>query len=253
MKVVSFSIFKGGTGKTTSTVNTAAALVRRGKKVLLVDLDQQAQATKYLGLDPEESPNLFEVYSGLISAASAVRPTDFGIDVLAAHGYMAAIESALEKGDEMKLDGFLQPLRPLYDFILVDTPPGKSRLTFNGLAAADLILVPCATQRMSVDGIGDTISYLQTTMWKKYESLDQEIRILFTMYRATTNESPALIANARRVWRDNVLNVTIPHAQIFSTSYNLRKPVSEIDPKHPGAIAYDVFADWLVKHEETAA
>lgn len=251
MKVVSFSIFKGGTGKTTSTVNTAAALARMGKKVLLVDLDQQAQATKYLGIDAEASPNLFEVFSGLKSPASAIRQTAFGIDVLPSHGLMAAIESALEPGDEMKLDGYLQSLRPSYDFILIDTPPGKSRLTFNGLAAADLILMPCATQRMAVDGIGDTISYLQTTMWKKFDLPHQELRILFTMYRATTNESPALVANARRIWRDNVLNVQIPHAAIFSTSYNLRKPVHEIDPKHPGSIAYDVFAEWMVKHEET--
>lgn len=253
MKVVSFSIFKGGTGKTTSTVNTAAALSRKGKKVLLVDLDQQAQATKYLGLDPEESPNLFEVYSGLKSAASAIKQTKFGVDVLPSHGYMAAIESALEQGDEMRLDGYLQSLRPLYDFILVDTPPGKSRLTFNGLAAADLIVIPCATQRMAVDGIGDTISYLQTTLWKKVPLEHQELRILFTMFRATTNESPALVANARRIWRDNVLNVQIPHAAIFSTSYNLRQPVIDLDPKHPGTIAYNLFADWLVNYEETGA
>lgn len=253
MKVVSFSIFKGGTGKTTSTVNTAAALVRKGKKVLLVDLDQQAQATKYLGLDAEDSPNLFEVFQGLKSPASAVRQTASGIDILPSHGLMAAIESALENGDEMRLSGYLQPLRPDYDFILIDTPPGKSRLTFNGLAAADLILIPCATQRMAVDGIGDTISYLQTTMWKKFDLPHQEIRILFTMYRATTNESPALVANARRIWRDNVLPMQIPHAALFSTSYNMRRPVAEIEPKHPGSIAYDVFADWLVNYEESTS
>ncbi len=112
--------------------------------------------------------------------------------------------------------------------------------------------MPCATQRMSVDGIGDTISYLQTTMWKKFDLPHQELRILFTMYRATTNESPALVANARRIWRDNVLNMQIPHAAIFSTSYNLRKPVNSIDPKHPGSIAYDIFAEWLVNYEKTA-
>ena len=75
MKVVSFSIFKGGTGKTTSTVNTAASLRKKGKQVLLVDLDQQASATRYLDLDPEQSPNLYEVFMGNKSAARARRST----------------------------------------------------------------------------------------------------------------------------------------------------------------------------------
>ena len=85
MKVVSFSIFKGGTGKTTSTVSTAAALVKKGKKVLLVDLDQQASATRYVDLDPEQSPNLYEVFTGTKQAQLAIRKTPFQIDVLAAH------------------------------------------------------------------------------------------------------------------------------------------------------------------------
>src|SRR6266540_3034251 len=138
MKIVSFSIFKGGTGKTTSTVSTAAALVAKGKKVLIVDLDQQASATRYLDLDPDVSPNLYEVFMGVKQAALAIRKTKVGIDVLTSHVLLAAIEEALEPGDELKLSHILTPLKPAYDFILVDTPPGKAMLAFNGLAAADL-------------------------------------------------------------------------------------------------------------------
>lgn len=103
MKVITFSIFKGGTGKTTSAVNTAAALVKKGKRVLLADLDQSAQSTKHLGLDTQQSPNLYEVYTGTKPAALAIRKTRFGIDVLTSHPLMAAIEEALEPGDEVKL------------------------------------------------------------------------------------------------------------------------------------------------------
>src|ERR1700722_902526 len=103
MKVVSFSIFKGGTGKTTSSVNTAAALVNKGKKVLLIDLDQQASATRYLNLEPEAFPNLYEVFMDLKPAALAIRQTKFGVDVLSSHPLLAAIEEALEPGDELKL------------------------------------------------------------------------------------------------------------------------------------------------------
>lgn len=249
MKVVSFSIFKGGTGKTTSTVSTAAALVKKGKKVLLVDLDQQASATRYMDLDPEQSPNLYEVFVGVRQAQLAIRKTRFQIDVLAAHVLLAAIEEALEPGEELKLTELLNPLKPSYDFILVDTPPGKAMLAFNGLAAADLIIIPASAERMAVDGVADLITHVQKIMWSKFALTHQELRILFTMYRSTTSHSPAIVTNAKKIWRDNVLTMKIPHATIFSRSYDEKKPISFLDHRHPGAIAYDVFAEWLIEYD----
>src|SRR6266581_3653090 len=246
MRVVSFSIFKGGTGKTTSTVNSAAALVKKGKRVLLVDLDQQASATRYLDLDPEQSPNLYEVFMGIKPAQLAIRLTKLNIDVLSSHVLLAAIEEALEPGDELKLTEILNPLKPSYDFILIDTPPGKAMLAFNGLAAADLIVIPASAERMAVDGVADLINHVQRIMWNKYALSHQELRILFTMYRSTTTHSPAIIANARKIWRDNILSVKIPHSTLFSRSYDQKIPVSMLEANHPGSIAYDVFADWLI-------
>lgn len=205
MKIVSFSIFKGGTGKTTSAVSTAAALVKKGKKVLLVDLDQQASATRYLDLDPEQSPNLYEVFTGTKPAQLAIKKTSFNIDVLPSHVLLAAIEEALEPGDELKLSQILNPIKPSYDFILVDTPPGKAMLAFNGLAAADLIIIPASAERMAVDGVADLITHVQKIMWSKFALNHQELRILFTMYRSTTTHSPAIVTNAQKIWRDNVL------------------------------------------------
>ncbi|MCC7106244.1 MAG: ParA family protein [Chloroflexi bacterium] len=251
MKIISFSIFKGGTGKTTSAVNTAAALAKKGRRVLLVDLDQQASATRYLGLDPEASPNLYEVFMGLKPAALAPRASQCGVDVLASHVLMAAIEEALEPGDETKLADLLRPLAGEYDFILLDAPPGKAMLAFNALAAADLILVPASAERMAVDGVADLINHVQRILWNKLSLTHQELRILFTMYRATTSHSPAIVANAQKIWRDNVLSVKIPHATVFSRSYDEKKPVCVLEPRHPGAIAYDVLADWLIDYEET--
>lgn len=251
MKVVSFSIFKGGTGKTTSSVNTAAALVKKGKRVLLVDLDQQASATRYLDLDPEQSPNLYDVFIGTKPAQLAIRQTRFQIDVLASHVLLAAIEEALEPGDEFKLLEYLTPLKATYDFILIDTPPGKAMLAFNGLAAADLIVIPASAERMAVDGVADLINHVQRIMWNKYALTHQELRILFTMYRSTTSHSPAIVANARKIWRENILTVKIPHSTIFSKSYDQKTPLAMYDPKHPGAISYDVLADWLIAYENS--
>lgn len=251
MKVISFSIFKGGTGKTTSTVSTAAALVSKGKKVLLIDLDQQASSTRYLDLDPEQNPSLYEVFLGAKTAQSAIRKTKFGIDVLPSHVLLAAIEEALEPGDELKLAAIINPLKQQYDFILIDTPPGKAMLAFNGLAAADLIVIPASAERMAVDGVADLITHVQKIMWSKFSLSHQELRILFTMYRSTTSHSPAIVTNAKKIWRDNVLNVKIPHSTVFSRSYDEKIPIGILDPKHPGAIAYDVFADWLIDYETT--
>ncbi len=251
MKVITFSIFKGGTGKTTSSVNTAAALVQKGKKVLLIDLDQQASATRYLDLDPDISPNLYEVFMGVQQAPLAIRKTKIGVDVLSSHVLMAAIEEALEPGDELKLSEFINPLKPLYDFIIIDTPPGKAMLAFNGLAAADLILIPASAERMAVDGVADLINHVQRIMWNKFALNHQELRILFTMYRSTTTHSPAIVENARKIWRDNILNVKIPHSTIFAKSYDEKKPVIFLDPKHPGTIAYNVLADTLIEYEKT--
>jgi chromosome partitioning protein len=250
MKVISFSIFKGGTGKTTSSVNAAVALARKGKRVLLVDLDQQASATRYLDLDPEHSPSLYEVFMGIKPAAMAVKHTRFGVDMLTANGLLAAIEQALEPGDEVKLSEFLRPLKPSYDFILIDTPPGKAQLAFNGLAAADLIIIAASAERMAVDGVADLINHVQRIMWNKFSLSHQELRILFTMYRATTAHSPAIVTNAQKIWRDNILSVKIPHSTIFSRSYDLKTPIALLDARHTGAVAYDVFADWLIKYSD---
>jgi chromosome partitioning protein len=251
MKVISFSIFKGGTGKTTSSVNTAVSLAKKGKRVLLVDLDQQASATRYLDLDPDQALSLYEVYMGAKPAALAIKHTKFGVDMLTSNGLLAAIEEALEPGDELKLAEYLTPLKPSYDFILIDTPPGKAMLAFNGLAAADLIVIPASAERMAVDGVGDLISHVQRIMWNKFSLSHQELRILFTMYRPTTAHSPAIVANARKIWRDNILSMKIPHSTLFSRSYDQRKPVSLFEPKHGGSLAYDLFAEWLIKYRQS--
>jgi len=250
MRVITFSIFKGGTGKTTTAVNTAYGLASQGKKVLLVDLDQQASATRCLDLDPDQTPSLYEVFSGTKPAALAIRKTKYNIDVLASHPFMAAIEEALEPGDELKLASILRPIKPDYDFILIDTPPGKAMLAFNGLSAADLIVIPASAERMAVDGVGDLINHVQKVIWGRHGLTNQELKILFTMYRSTTAHSPAIIESAKRIWRDNVLNVKIPHSTVFANSYDQKKPIQLVDAKHPGAQAYNLFANWLIDYEK---
>lgn len=247
MKVVSFSIFKGGTGKTTSAVNTAAALAEKGKKTLLIDLDQQASATRHMGVDPDNTnPNLYHVFTGSVSPATAIQKTSFGVDMLTSNVLMAAVEEAMEEGDEGKLAEIVTPLRQRYEFILIDTPPGKAMLAFNGLVAADLVLIPAAAERMAIDGVADLINHVQNIMWDRFRLEHQEIRILFTMYKATTSHSPGIVRNARKIWRENVLPMKIPETIEFPRSFDKRQPIIHYKPKHQAALAYKTLANWLI-------
>jgi chromosome partitioning protein len=246
-KVITFSIYKGGTGKTTSAVNTAAALAEAGQRVLLVDLDQQAQATKYVGFDPDTTPlNIAQVFIQNTPIRLAIQPTAFKFDMVAASDVLSAVEAMLESGkDEGLLREKLEPVLSEYDFILLDTPPGKDKLTFNALVAAQQIVVPVAAEKAAIDGLADLIKHLHTVLWPKY-NLDQDIHILFTMYKAGTSHSPGIVKSARKIYRDNVLSVLIPEAIAFPRSYDARQPMSLFAPSHAGTKAYRELAAWLL-------
>lgn len=254
--VISFSIYKGGTGKTTSTVNTAAALAEQNKRVLLVDLDQQASATRYVGVNPDEiNPSFYHVFLKQVPASVVRQRTKFGFDLLPSSSLLAAIEESLEPDDEILLREILAPLKDEYDYILIDTPPGKAGLAFNGIVAADILLVPASAERMSIDGVSDLVKHVQDIFWHKFRDQlkDQEIRILFTMYKVNTKHSPSVVQAATRIYRDNVLNIHIPETIEFPRSFEKRIPLINLMPKHLGSEAYRQVAQWILAHAPAQA
>lgn len=250
-KIIACTIYKGGTGKTTTAVNLAGALAERDYRVLLVDIDQQASATRYLGINPEElNYNLYHVFYQNVPAGVVRQKTSFGIDVLPSSSLMAAIEESLERGDEGILRERLDSLKDEYDYIIIDSPPGKADLTFNGIVAADLLLVPASAERMSIDGVSDLVNHVQEVIWHRFreELAEQEIRVLFTKYKATTKHSPGVVKAAQRIYRDNVLETMIPETIAFPRSFEMRQPLTHLQPKHAGARAYRDVAGWLIDH-----
>jgi chromosome partitioning protein len=250
-KVISFSIFKGGTGKTTSAVNTAATLAELGKRVLLVDLDQQASSTRYVGIEPDQIvPSFYHVFLKQVPASVVRQRTAFGFDLLPSSSLMAAIEESLEPGDEILLRDILQSVQDEYDYILVDTPPGKAGLAFNAIVAADLLIVPASAERMAIDGVSDLINHVQAIIWHKFrnELLHQEIRILFTMYKAATNHSPGIVQATRKIYGGNVLDILVPETIEFPRSFDQKMPITQLAPRHVGAEAYRRVAQWIVDH-----
>lgn len=238
-KIIAVSIFKGGAGKTTTSVSIAAALAQLGAKVLLADLDQQASATRHLGLDPEqENPNLFHVFKGMVPASTAIKELPFGFDILTGHSLLAAIEEALEEGDETLLREKFAGLKHDYDYIILDSPPGKAQLAFNAMSAADEIIIPLSAERPVLDGVEDLIRFIKDIVWENYNPGLKIRGILPTRYKRTTTHAPGVVNKAREMWGDKVFPVEIPETIEFPRAYNSGVPLTVSHPDHEGARAY---------------
>jgi chromosome partitioning protein len=172
-KVLSVSIFKGGAGKTATAVSLASALTTLGAKVLLIDLDQQASATRHLGLDPEhENPNLYHVFKKQVTARTAVKTLPHGLSIIPGNSLLAAIEEALEEGDEPMLRDLIAGVRDDFDYIILDSPPGKAMLAFNALSAADEILIPLPAERPALDGVQDLLRFIHEVVCQSARKRD---------------------------------------------------------------------------------
>ncbi|MHA2092867.1 MAG: ParA family protein [Candidatus Kariarchaeaceae archaeon] len=245
-KVITFSIFKGGTGKTTSAVNTAVALARNKRKVLLVDLDHQASATRHLGIDPEPlSPNLYDVYVQKIPITLVVKNTQFGFDLVPGHPLLAAVEMSLEDDDEYMLKEFLAGILPDYDYVLLDSPPGKAKMSISALIAASHVIIPLQAQRPSLDGTHDIFRFIQDVVWKDYNPNLKIIGILPTMVRRIGSHSAAVIEQARELWGDKVLPLEIPETIIFPRSFDKGQPALVYSPKHEAVKPYISLAKFI--------
>lgn len=246
-KVISVSIFKGGTGKTTTAVSLSAALGQLGKKVLLIDLDQQASATRHIGFDPEVvTPNLYHVFRGQIPPASAIRETAFGFSIIPGNSLLAAIEEALESGDEGMLRDLIEGVKDDFDYVLLDSPPGKAMLSINALTASDGVIVPLQAERPALDGVQDLMRFIQSIVWENYNPHLKIEGILPTMVKRTTTHSAGVVQKAREIWGDKVFTTQIPEAIAFPRAFAQATPLTVLDPQHEGAKAYMEVAQVII-------
>jgi chromosome partitioning protein len=157
--IIAIAIQKGGSGKTTTAINLAAYLRKQGKKVLLIDLDPQANLTQSAGLLDEPEPNLYQVFKRL--AAGQEVPPDYSlyrlkeIDIIPASLDLASTELELVSvyGREQLLKQFLAPLKTEYNYIIIDCPPAVGMLTVNGLVASDMVLIPLQAEFLPLKGL----------------------------------------------------------------------------------------------------
>ncbi|MDD3948793.1 MAG: ParA family protein [Anaerolineaceae bacterium] len=242
---------KGGVGKTTTTINLGAYLGYFGQKILLVDLDPQANATSCLGVEHNKiQTGTYEVLIGLKRAGEAIlRNGTFKIDLMPSSPNLSGAEIELIElpSRDRRLRDSIESLSSQYDYILIDCPPSLGLLTLNGLIAArDGIIIPVQTEYLALEGLGQLTKTLDRIKSKLFPDL--EIRgVLLTMFDGRTNLSTDVMAEVQKFFPDKVFQSYIPRNVRLAEAPSFGMPISIYAPSSTGAQAYQQLALELMK------
>ena len=249
MQVVAFANQKGGVGKTTSAVNTAVVLARRGIRTLLLDLDPQGNTTSSLGINKAEIDGT--MYDLLVQSLDIgdviladVRPN---LDVIATTSDLAGAEIELvnEPNRERRLAQGLHDVRHDYDIVLIDCPPSRGLRTLNGLTAANSVVIPIQCEFLALEGVTQLIHTIDLTKQHLNPQLDL-LGVLMTMFDARTNLSAHVVAEVRKYFPDHLFEAIVPRSVRLAEAPSYGQSISEYDPSSRGGTAYETFADELV-------
>jgi chromosome partitioning protein len=232
---------KGGVGKTTTTVNVAAAMAMGGLKVLVIDLDPQGNASTALGVPHRDTEGIYEVLMGTHSASSVIaKVAGFpDLDCIPSNSSLANAEVNLVSmvARELRLKEALLEITPNYDYIFIDCPPSLGLLTINALAAARELLIPIQTEYYALEGLSQLLETFGVV--KKRLNADLELStIVLTMFDGRTRLSNDVAANVRQHFPKELIDIPIPRAVRVSEAPSYDQTVMTYDPLSPGAIAY---------------
>ena len=252
-KVISFSNQKGGVGKTTTCVNMAAYLARAGKKVLLIDLDPQGNATTGLGFSKGTLKK--SVYNVVIEGEEVknnILPTELeGLVLLPSNIDLAGAEVDLvyKKNRDRVLRAALEKVKAEFDFILIDCPPSLGLLTINALSAADSAIIPIQSEYYALEGLSQLMNTISLVRQHLNRSLKVE-GVVLTMYDGRSLISRQIAAEIKKYFSKKLYEIVIPRNVRLSEAPSHGKPILLHDPKCMGARAYAALTEEFLKKTE---
>ena len=255
-KIISICNQKGGTGKTTTTVNLSAALSELGKKVMIIDVDPQGNATSGVGVNKNElDKSVYDLLIGKFSVEEVViRNVYNNLDIIPCNINLtgAEIELVGALSRENRLKKTLEPVQANYDFIFIDSPPSLGLLTLNALVASDSIIVPIQCEFYALEGV----SQLLNTINLVRDGLNAKLSIegvLLTMADFRTNLTTEVINEIKSYFKEKVYNTIIPRNIRLSEAPSFGKPITLYDNNSIGAIRYKELAQEFISKNNISA